>query len=721
MTRDVLWLRPAPEPLQPRAANGTRTLTVGLIQIAQVNWAHRKREHYYLRDGIITAKATNWSAPSTSYVYIPYAAGLLQAFVQQNAPRPDRYKWLLPVYRRLPMEELVSSMAQADVVGFSTYVWNVRQNLAAARELKRMRPDRIIVFGGPEVPAQAEAFLRDNPFIDVVVHGEGERVFLDLLEAADERDWSAVPSVSFLRPSGEFVTTVPIGRTADLSRFPSPYLHGVFDELMKANPGQGWLAMWETNRGCPYSCTYCDWGSAVASKVYRFDTERLYAEMDWFARNRIRFLFICDANFGILPRDVDIARYLVDTYERHGTFVNISIQNAKNQVERTYKIQKILSESKVATFGATIAMQGVAEQTLKAIKRDNISLEAFNELQRRFKRDGLETYTDVIVGLPGETYDSFAEGINLVIQNGQHNRMTSYNCSVLINAEMGDPAYQQRYGIEKVSMRIVYQHDSIAMSEAEDVREFIDTIVATNTLDRADWRCVRVFAWMTELLHFNRLLQVVFVVLAECHGFSYRELVEAFVAADEQRYPLLASITRLFSDQASRIQAGEPEFIASAELLGIWWPADQYALVQLVAHGQLSGFYDEAKALLTSMLRTRRPDEDTRLLHDALELNQAAFRIPNITDDAELTLEHDVLQIYHAVLEGAEPQVERAPVTYQIERTGTIWLSWEAWATDVVLQVYQRANYLYPVKTRPDAVALAIAGAGEREPASHRC
>ena len=88
---------------------------------------------------------------------------------------------------------------------------------------------------------------------------------------------------------------------------PSPYLTGIFDELIKENPEEKWLASWETNRGCPFSCTYCDWGSATNSKVSRMHLDRVYAELDWFSKNKVEFIFCCDANFGMLPRDYDIA------------------------------------------------------------------------------------------------------------------------------------------------------------------------------------------------------------------------------------------------------------------------------------------------------------------------------------------------------------------------------------------------------------------------------
>ena len=679
----------------------THRLTVGLVQIAQVNWNHRERQQFYMDDGVIVQRRNPPAAAAPSFVYLPYGIGCLQAYAEMHAADPTRFRFLPPVYKHMPSTEIADALDEADLVGFSTYVWNLNQNLAAARELKRRRPDRIIVLGGPQVPNRPEAFLRANPYVDVVCHGEAEVVFTRLLEAAEARDWGSVPSTSHLDPSGQCVTTPSYPRTKDLSSFPSPFLTGVFDEIIARDPQQGWMAMWETNRGCPYSCTYCDWGSAVGSKLSRFEMDRLKAEMDWFARNRIRFLFICDANFGILPRDIEITTYLVEAYERAGAFVNISIQNAKNQVERTYEIQKILTRSRVATFGATIAMQGVAAQTLKAIKRDNIPIDAFNELQRRFKRDGLDTYTDVIVGLPGETYDSFADGLDLIISNGQHNRMTSYNCSVLVNAEMGDPAYQARYGIESVPLRIVYQHDDLAISQNAEVHEFLDTIIATNDLPRADWLRVRVFAWLTELLHFNRLLQVPFILMAQHYGFSYRRLVEAFMAVDGDRYPLLRSVLDEFYAHARAIQAGEPEFVPSEKYLGIWWPADQHALIGLVANRRLADFYAEAERLLTALAEAESAaPEGQAPIRDAVRLNQALFRIPACFEDTGIVTAYNVGDVFHGAQEGEDVPLRSGGYTYAIKRSGTVWLSLEGWATDVMLQVYQRGNYIYPFTSR---------------------
>src|SRR3954451_10997187 len=104
--------------------------------------------------------------------YLPYSVGLLESYVREYAQAPARYEFLLPVYKRIPADDAVAALADADVVGFSTYVWNIKISLEIARRLKARRPEILVVFGGPQVPDRSEAFLRANPFIDVVVNGE---------------------------------------------------------------------------------------------------------------------------------------------------------------------------------------------------------------------------------------------------------------------------------------------------------------------------------------------------------------------------------------------------------------------------------------------------------------------------------------------------------------------------------------------------------------------
>jgi radical SAM superfamily enzyme YgiQ (UPF0313 family) len=633
-----------------------------------------------------------------SSVYVPYSIGLLQAYVQEHAPNPERYEFLLPIFKPVLVETAVSHLSSADVVGFSAYIWNIQLSLAIARELKQRYPDKLIVFGGPQVPDNAEQFLRENPFIDLACHGEGEQVFLSILENYPLRSWEFVPSVSYLQEDGRYTLRLPAPRLRDLSTLPSPYLNNVFDDLMAAHPEHEWLVMFETNRGCPFSCSFCDWGSAVAAKVNRFDMDRIKAELEWFAQRRINYVFFCDANFGIFPRDIEIAQHLVDLYKKYNSFFAISIQNTKNATERSYQIQKIFSE--VITAGVTLSLQSLDKQTLKNIKRDNISLDSFRELQRRYKRDGIETYTDLIIGLPGDTYESFANNVAEVIKSGQHNRLAVYNCSILPNAEMGDPAYQEKFGMVSVPIPMVHEHHSLEWTDQVEVQEYIQTVVSTASMPPDAWIEAKTFFWAMDMLHYDRLLQIVFIVLHEVYGAGYREMVEAIIGADESHFPVCASLRTLFRERAQAVQAGEPDYMPSQEWLNLWWPMDQFAFIQLATQEKLDDFYGEVEVILSQFLDEAGLEFSSLLLHESLTLNQGLLRLPFKFSDLSLSLSFNIWEFYEGVLAGKEMALVQRPSTYRINRTSQAWISWEGWCEDVVDRVYRRKQFLYPLTVK---------------------
>jgi radical SAM superfamily enzyme YgiQ (UPF0313 family) len=668
---------------------------VGLVQIAGLNRVHQSRQEWQIKNGIPLPKPVYKLPDTATFVYVPYSVGLLQAYAQKHAPNPDRYEFLLPLYKQMDVQEAVEQLRGADVVGFSAYVWNIRLSLAIARALKEAQPETLIVFGGPQVPDNGEDFLRENPFIDIACHGEGEQVFLAILEQASGRNWSGIPSISYLR-DGQFIANLRAARTVELPEIPSPYLEGVFDRLMTANPQHQWLAISETNRGCPFSCSFCDWGSAVASKVYRFDLDRVKAEIDWFVSHGIHRIFICDANFGILPRDIEIAEYLVEVYKRHRSYAQVIIQNTKNATERAYKINKIFSQ--ITTAGVTLSLQSVDPLTLRNIKRDNISLDSFHELQRRYTRDNIETYTDMIIGLPGETYDSFTNGIARVMENGQHNRLAFYNCSVLPNAEMGNPEYRRQYGMVTVPVPMINEHDSLDWTAADTVQERLDTVITTAAMPPDEWLRTKVFCWMTELLHYNRLLQIVFILLHKVYGLHYRTLIEAVIAADPERFPISAEIRAMFLARAKANQGGAPEYVPDEKWLRVWWPVHQHALIRIATENKFDRFYEEAQTILTELLEQQGIDYNSTLLKEAFSLNYTLLRMPFRLSDVDLELSYNIWELYQGTLFGELTTLQQRPSRYHINRTSNVWLSWEDWCSDLIARQYKRSLYLYPVK-----------------------
>src|SRR4051812_19021605 len=550
--------------------------------------------------------------------YLPYAVGLLESYVRTYAKAPARYDFLLPVYKRILADQAVAQLADADVVGFSTYVWNIKISLEIARRLKALRPGILIIFGGPQVPDRSEDFLRANPFIDVVANGEGEQTFLSLLEAFPGNDWSAIPGISYLAAGGAFVCQPKGGRLREIETLPSPYLSGVFKPLMAANPDEVWIVLWETNRGCPFSCTFCDWGSATAAKVFAFDLERIKGEIAWFAEQRIEFVFCCDANFGILARDVEIARAVAESKLATGYPKALSVQNTKNATERAYTTQKVLADAGL-NKGVVLSMQSVSAITLEQIKRQNIALKGYEELQRRFTRDRIETYSDLILGLPGETFDSFADGVSRLIENGQHNRIQFNNLSILPNAEMGDPAYQAKYGMVTIESRVHNIHGTHEV-EVDGIYETQDLVIATHSTPLADWRRTRTFGWMSALLHFDKLMQIPLIVAHEISGASYRTMIEAFMSDAVEGYPLLAEVRDLMLRAAADIQQGGPEYLFSEDWLGIFWPVDEYVFIKLTVEDKLDQFYAEAGALLRDLVAERSPSAPLELIDQAVRL-----------------------------------------------------------------------------------------------------
>ena len=625
--------------------------------------------------------------------YFPYSVGLLQAYVQKYAKVPARYDFLLPIYYRVPVGQAVDQLLGADVIGFSTYVWNIRISLETAKRIKQQKPDTLIVFGGPQVPDRAESFLRENLFVDLACHGEGEQVFLAILENYPWRSWENVPSTSYLDEDGGFVNHARAPRIRDLSSAPSPYLEGVFKPLMKANPQEQWLALWETNRGCPFSCTFCDWGSAIVSKIFRFDMERLFREIEWFAEHKIEFIFCCDANFGILPRDYDIVEYAAEIKKRYGYPQALSVQNTKNVTERAYRVQKLLNDAGL-NKGVAISLQSVDSSTLQAIKRQNISSESYHELQRRFTRDGVTTYTDLILGLPGETYDTFADGVSYIIENGQHNRIQFNNLSILPNAEMGDPVYQNKYGMVTVKSKMINIHGSLVESD-DEIPEMQELVIATSTMPKEDWVRTRAFSWMTAFAYFDKILQIPLVLLHEICLISYRELIEAFMEGNPEPWPILSEIRSFFLEKARDIQNGGPEYCHSKEWLNIWWPADEYIMIKLCTEGKLSTFYQETEEMLAHLLRTNFIDLPPRLLHEAMELSKNLIKLPFQTQDLDLIVSHNIWEFYQSVLVGTPIPLENRECTYHIDRTSVTWSSWDDWYQQVVWYGNKKGAYLY--------------------------
>jgi hypothetical protein len=382
--------------------------------------------------------------------------------------------------------------------------------------------------------------------------------------------------------------------------------------------------------------------------------------------------------------------------ERTGYPHALSVQNTKNATERSYAVQTTLARAGL-NAGVVLALQSVDPHTLASIKRDNISTESFEELQRRYTRDHVPTYTDLILALPGETYESYVNGVNHIIDHGQHRRLSFYNCSILPNAEMGDPAYQRQHAIRFVPQRMLSAHQAITTVSDEEVPEYIDTVIETSAMPRADWLKAKTFWWMTEFLYYDRVCQLPFAILRHHYGVSYRDLIEAALHADPTAFPVCGRIQQLFREKAQAIQAGDIEWIPSPEWLGILWPADQYALLSVVTRGEFDAFYGEIHAITAGLLRDRGIEPEPGLLDALFAFGRCLFRLPFQEKDLSAELPYNFWECYESILESHPIPLRRHTSLYTIHRQGASFATRDVWFEHIVFCTNQKTPYMYEV------------------------
>ncbi|MDO9398588.1 MAG: radical SAM protein, partial [Herbiconiux sp.] len=303
------------------------------------------------------------------------------------------------------------------VVAFTVYFWNRPQTMAAAELIKAARPNAVIVVGGNDVTHQQDAVFAETPAVDVLVHGEGELRFVELCRnLVNGRDpIEEVLGVSAVR-DGSVLTTPAAPRITELDSIPSPLLDPVYDDADLAGTR---MIIYETNRGCPYTCAFCFWGGATNAKVRQFSLERITAELDRIVRAAApnAHLFVADANFGILRRDLDIARIFVDLCEKYDKRIVFMTNWAKNSNSKVVEIAEVLYDRGLLP-AVTLSAQSFDSHTLQLAQRGNIKSERYDTLLVEFRDRGIPTYTDLIWGLPGESLGTHLAGIERVLQAG---------------------------------------------------------------------------------------------------------------------------------------------------------------------------------------------------------------------------------------------------------------------------------------------------------------
>jgi radical SAM superfamily enzyme YgiQ (UPF0313 family) len=396
-------------------------------------------------------------------------------------------------------EKLLAAVHDAppDVLGLSNYGWNEQLNLHLGRYLRGKYPDMLMVAGGPNIdpdPEAITAFIQRHDYLNFIIEGSGEEAFCELLQwwRDGDRDIDGLPQNLHFLEEGTLRSTPLRKLEKIITNIPSPYLNGYLDEFLE----MGMTPMFETNRGCPFHCTFCFWGVASLDLVRRMDEDTVMREIEYVGEKSIATNWIfCDANFGILKRDVDIARAIKTINEKKELPLTCQLWTAKNATKRNLEIGKILGDM----ISPVMAVQSLTDEVLEHVKRSNISTDTYVQFQQLFHRMGSRTYSDLIVPLPRETLESHLQALRTLTDFGV-NMIQSHNVRLLSGTELNLPKTRREYEFQ-TRFRLIHGDAGIYSSPDGTVIkcfEFEESVRSTTTMSEEDLFFLRKLHFMVD-------------------------------------------------------------------------------------------------------------------------------------------------------------------------------------------------------------------------------
>lgn len=384
--------------------------------------------------------------------WLPYPAGCLISYCKQDKKILKKFNFLEPEFlqRNESSKKFQEKLEKTDILGLTCYIWNQEINDRIAKRFKEINPNGIVVYGGPQIPENnkdSQEFCIERPYSDLHFVGPAEENFKQFLLNID-------------KPFNTHEGTVGIGwNNVNVDRklykvewTPTPYTDGTLTHLFEMD-GDNVVIPMETNRGCPYSCAFCDWGSVIRSKITKFDKDEIKKVIEYAFKGNISRIEFIDANYGIFKEDLEYIRELVvKKYEYNKdmkvTFCGLAKNGSRFLPEIMSTIQKEFEENNNTM---KLSIQTHTEEALKVAERSNIRNEKMIEIYNEVKKQGYEINSELIIGMPGETSETWLDVLQKDIDNGCYfNR--AYPLTVMPNTTYYSQEFREKYNANLIKI-----------------------------------------------------------------------------------------------------------------------------------------------------------------------------------------------------------------------------------------------------------------------------
>jgi len=493
---------------------------------------------------------------------IDYAWLSFKSYFEENNKSKTQWEWPDPITESfaLHVDELIKEIVdrRPDVVGFSLYVWNVGLSLHVAEQVKKQLPSCKIIVGGPHIAYKEDInYFKDNYFIDAVCKEDGYgEVFLTEYLYQLEQPTPSLTEVPFcvFPDKGLWKESFASFYKRDFKWPANIYQRNIEylgRRIRKARTEDRKLYVaYETSRGCPFGCTYCEWGGGINSKVTFKPTEMAIEDIDFIMDYVQPFFFsFTDANFGIVDRDVDIIKHICRWKQKADVpSVMYFFGPSKVNKQNVYEIESLTAEHKMLS-DYKVPVQDLNRDVLTNIDRtdEDWKLQLENYIKIREKHGG-KIRLEMILGLPGATLDSYYEALDYSCTLDTFGRR--YIWHLLPTTPASKPEYRKRFNIKSLrtsfGMRSTVDGGSVIIRKKFEeqplgIRHLVvdpewmeptEIVIETSSYTREEWLNMFLLDHIILQTEVGQILQPITKYLASNgikHSIFYKKFWETFL------------------------------------------------------------------------------------------------------------------------------------------------------------------------------------------------